>query len=198
MTAKKISGRGRPRGFDLNEAVATARQLFHQRGYDGVGVAELSKAMGITAPSLYSAFGSKCQLFERVLQCYVREEGGWLPDAIAQGDTVEVSIASLFERAAEVYTSNPSQLGCLVLDGTRNCMDYRACQTSDEFRLATRTLIRDRIATEYPDRAEILANYAFTILMGLSAAARDRRPQAELLATARIAAAGFSARIRKA
>ncbi|MEO0803027.1 MAG: TetR/AcrR family transcriptional regulator [Cyanobacteria bacterium J06642_2] len=196
MVAKKISGRGRPRKFDLDRAVATAKELFHQRGYDSVGVAELSQVMGITAPSLYAAFGSKSQLFERVLQDYVRTDGGWLPAAIAQAETVEGSISCLFECAAEAYSANPLQLGCLVLDGTRNCTDERVCQRSAEFRQATRDLIRERIATEFPEQAEMLANYVFTILMGLSAAARDRRPKAELLSTARIAAAGFSAHIQ--
>lgn len=83
-----------------------------------------------------------------------------------------------------------------MLDGTRNCTDERACQRSAEFRQATRDLIRERIATEFPEQAEMLANYVFTILMGLSAAARDRRPKAELLSTARIAAAGFSGHIQ--
>ncbi|MEO1446549.1 MAG: helix-turn-helix domain-containing protein, partial [Cyanobacteria bacterium J06635_11] len=89
VTTKKIGKRGRPRGFDLDSAIATALDLFHRRGYDGVGVAELSKSIGITAPSLYSAFGNKRSLFERVLKQYVTTNGGWLPAALAEAGNLE-------------------------------------------------------------------------------------------------------------
>ena len=45
----------------------TALALFHERGYDAVGVAELSQATGVKPPSLYAAFGSKQGLFERAV-----------------------------------------------------------------------------------------------------------------------------------
>jgi hypothetical protein len=49
--------------------------------FQPVGIAELSHAIGITAPSLYSAFGNKRQLFEHVLQKYVQfdcqSDGSW-------------------------------------------------------------------------------------------------------------------------
>ncbi|MCK9194847.1 MAG: TetR/AcrR family transcriptional regulator, partial [Nevskia sp.] len=35
--------------------------LFWQRGYEGVSVADLTAAMKIAPPSLYAAFGSKAQ-----------------------------------------------------------------------------------------------------------------------------------------
>jgi TetR/AcrR family transcriptional regulator, repressor for divergent bdcA len=193
VTTKKIVGRGRPRSFDIDGALAIAKDLFHQRGFDGVGVAELSQAIGITAPSLYSAFGSKRQLFERVLHNYVEAEGGWLAAALTAGDSVEESIAQLFERAAEVYTANDSRRGCLILDGTRNCMDAEACALSAEFRQKTWQMICDRIAQEWPEQAPALANYVFTILLGMSAAARDHLSTFELQAIGQVAATGFSA-----
>ncbi|MGF1514200.1 MAG: TetR/AcrR family transcriptional regulator [Elainellaceae cyanobacterium] len=192
MTTKEMSGRGRPRGFDIEQALAIAQALFHQRGYDGVGVAELSKEIGITAPSLYAAFGSKRQLFERVLQKYVQEEGSRLSAAMAEGETVEAGIAHLFERAAELYTADAARPGCLVLDGTRNCTDAEACSLSARIRQETRQALRDRIAEKFPEQASALADYALTVLMGLSAAARDGLSQAELKAVGRVAAAGFS------
>ena len=64
MTASSRSlpatrGRGRPRSFDRNAALFKALELFWKRGYEPVSVAELCTAMGINAPSLYAAFGSK-------------------------------------------------------------------------------------------------------------------------------------------
>ena len=197
MITKKIRGRGRPRGFDVDEGLAIAMRLFHQRGFDGVGVAELSQKMGITAPSLYSAFGNKCELFERVLEKYVEEEGGWLVSTLREENSVEAAIANLFKRASEVYTADITQLGCLVLDGARNSTDAKACELSSQFRQATWQMLCDRIAEEHAQKASMLASYVLTILMGLSAAACDGLSESELQVIGEIAAAGFSAHIAK-
>ncbi|MEM1240216.1 MAG: TetR/AcrR family transcriptional regulator [Cyanobacteria bacterium P01_H01_bin.26] len=200
MTTKKINGRGRPRGFDLEVAVSVAMKLFHRYGYDGVGVAELSKTIGITAPSLYAAFGSKCQLFERALVHYAQSEGGWLPAALAVGDSLEASIANLLVQATEVYTANPKRPGCLVIDGTRNCTDDQAKALTAGFYQATRQLICDRITTSTADLTEAevaaLTDYVVMILVGLSGSARDGMTAQVLRTTAEIAAEGFNQRLQ--
>lgn len=198
MVTKKIIGRGRPRGFDIDNALSIAKKLFHQRGFDGVGVAELSQLIGITPPSLYSAFGSKRQLFEQVLQKYVNEDSGWLIASLAEEDTIEAALSHLFNCASEVYTADSSRLGCLVLDGTRNCTDTKACELSAGFRQATWQMICDRIAKEYPELAPTLANYVLTTMMGLSAAARDGMSQADLKVIGQIAVSGFLAYLKQA
>jgi TetR/AcrR family transcriptional regulator, repressor for divergent bdcA len=201
VVTKKIAGRGRPRGFDLEGAIATAMNLFHQRGYDGVGVAELSQAMGIAAPSLYSAFGSKRALFEKVLQHYVEMNGAWLPTALAAEDPLEDVMTALFIRAAEVYTADPDCLGCLIIDGTRNCGDAKARALTAGFRQATRQLICDRITAEAPHLSnaavDALSDYAITILVGLSGSARDGMAAEALQTTAKIAATGFVQRLQQ-
>ena len=193
MIAKKK--RGRPRGFDVEQAIAMAMDLFHRHGYDGVGVAELSKTIGITAPSLYSAFGSKRELFEQVLQRYVRGDGCWLPKALAIGDTLEAAIFNLFVQAAENYAANPEKPGCLVMDSTRNCNDAEVQSITTSFRDMTRQLICDRITTSElnltESQVDLLANYTVMILVGLSGSARDGMNAHALKATAEIAATGF-------
>ncbi|RYH08486.1 MAG: TetR family transcriptional regulator, partial [Alphaproteobacteria bacterium] len=47
MTTNSSRLRGRPRGFDPEQAVATAQRLFHARGYDAVSIADLTAALGI-------------------------------------------------------------------------------------------------------------------------------------------------------
>ncbi len=195
MVTKKIAGRGRPRGFDIDQALTTAQALFHQRGYDGVGIAELSKAIGITAPSLYSAFGSKRELFERVLERYAAQNGSWLPQALEQEDLAE-AITHLFHQAAKLYGADPNRLGCLALDGTRNCTDSKACAVSATYHQAMQQLVRDRIHRQAPEQANILANYVTTILVGLSGSARDGMSAEALKASAAIAADGFTQQLQ--
>ena len=45
----------------------TAKSLFYERGYDGVGVQEIAEKSGVTKPTLYYYFGSKKGLLEQLL-----------------------------------------------------------------------------------------------------------------------------------
>lgn len=170
--------------------------LFHRRGYDGVGIAELSKTIGITAPSLYAAFGSKRELFAKALERYIQVQGGWLPAALASGATLETTMLTVFTQAVETYAADAEKPGCLILDGTRNCTDPEAQLLTAGYRQATGRLIRDRILTTTPTltdaAADSLANYAVTILVGLSSSARDGMDIETLRTSAKIAAAGFA------
>lgn len=48
--------------------LATALDLFADRGYNGVGVEELASSSGVTKPTLYHYFGSKHGLLETLLR----------------------------------------------------------------------------------------------------------------------------------
>ncbi|PLM44366.1 TetR family transcriptional regulator, partial [Klebsiella michiganensis] len=49
--------------------VETASELFRERGYDGVGVAELMSAAGLTHGGFYKHFGSKADLLSEAMHC---------------------------------------------------------------------------------------------------------------------------------
>jgi TetR/AcrR family transcriptional repressor of nem operon len=49
--------------------VATASELFRERGYDGVGVADLMEAAGFTHGGFYKHFGSKADLMAEATAC---------------------------------------------------------------------------------------------------------------------------------
>ncbi|WP_344222744.1 helix-turn-helix domain-containing protein, partial [Kribbella sancticallisti] len=56
--APRGRSRGRPRNFDRTAALVAALELFWERGYEGTSLSELTARMGISATSLYAAFGS--------------------------------------------------------------------------------------------------------------------------------------------
>src|ERR1035438_2174233 len=62
---------GRPLGFDREAALNEAMLLFWRHGFEATSVNDLTKAMGITPPSLYTAFGDKKQLFLEAIQRYL-------------------------------------------------------------------------------------------------------------------------------
>lgn len=49
--------------------VETASHLFRERGYDGVGIADLMAAAGFTHGGFYKHFGSKADLMEEAARC---------------------------------------------------------------------------------------------------------------------------------
>ena len=48
--------------------VATATEVFAERGYDGASIDEIARRAGVSAPVLYDHFGSKQDLYERLLE----------------------------------------------------------------------------------------------------------------------------------
>lgn len=186
MTTDKPRGRGRPRRFDPEEAVATAQQLFHARGYDAVSVADLTAALGINPPSFYAAFGSKAGLYARVLQRYNSGNAVPLTALLRDDHPVPDCLAAVLEEAARYYAANPEAAGCLVLEGVR-CDDRDAREAARAYNIAAEAVIRDYVAARCPAEAELLTDFVSTTMSGLSAKARSGHGLDQLLATARLA-----------
>lgn len=183
--------RGRKRGFDVDAAVDAATKLFHARGYDAVGVAELVAFLGIKPPSFYAAFGSKAGLFERALQRYSASEANLFAQALAQGGDVATVIERLLRLAATTYPNRDGVAGCLVLDGARNSADEDAKALVAAAKRASRHALRDYIATATPTAADRLADFVVIAIAGMSAAARDGADGATLQGFADIAIRAF-------
>lgn len=60
--------------------VETASQLFRERGFDGVGVADLMAAAGFTHGGFYKQFGSKADLMAEAMACGIAQTA-----ALAEG-----------------------------------------------------------------------------------------------------------------
>jgi AcrR family transcriptional regulator len=58
-----IPTKGRPREFDVSDALAAALRVFWSKGYEGTSLTDLTEAMGFTRPCLDAAFGNKESLF---------------------------------------------------------------------------------------------------------------------------------------
>ena len=191
MTTNSPRPRGRPRRFDVDEAVSTAQQLFHKHGYDAVSVADVTSALGINPPSFYGAFGSKAGLYARALDRWVETGAIPMPDILSADRPVAECLANLLEEAARRYAADPEARGCLVLEGVR-CNDPEARETARAFNLAAETMIRDYIAERHPDEADRVADFVATTMTGLSARARSGHGLDQLLASARLAALAIS------
>lgn len=63
----------RPREFDTDRALTGAMEAFWEFGFEGTSLCDLLDRTGLSRGSLYKAFGSKRDLYLRVLDRYLRE-----------------------------------------------------------------------------------------------------------------------------
>ncbi len=69
MAAEKA--RGRPRKFEIDEAMNQAIQVFWAQGYEHTSLEDLLAAMKLSKSSFYQTFGSKLALYHRSIDRYV-------------------------------------------------------------------------------------------------------------------------------
>lgn len=120
MESLRSVGRGRPREFCVDQALASALRVFWSKGYEGASMADLTEAMGITKPSLYAAFGNKEQLFVKALDLYEREKLDYVGQALAE-PTARGVAERLLRGALENQTSSCEPRGCLGVISSIAC-----------------------------------------------------------------------------
>jgi AcrR family transcriptional regulator len=116
MSGSQSTVIGRPREFDIDEALERAMQVFWARGYDGTSLTDLTGAMGITKSSMYAAFGNKEQLFRKAVQRYAEGPASYATHALRE--PTARAVAEAFLRGAVRTTTSPGRpAGCLSVQG---------------------------------------------------------------------------------
>jgi TetR/AcrR family transcriptional repressor for divergent bdcA len=163
------------------------QKLFHERGYDGVSLSDLTSAIGIAAPSFYAAFGSKAAFFQQILSRY----SGATPqidEFMVEGDALSTPIENYLVARAEAYSKDAATKGCLVLNATRTCSDAAAAAAAGDLAEGGRLRVRDLVARSRPDLAEPVSDLVASVMQGLSAHARQGWSTERLVSVARSAA----------
>jgi TetR/AcrR family transcriptional regulator, repressor for divergent bdcA len=171
--------RGRPRKFDLDAGLSTALKLFSQHGYDAVGVSEICAQLGITPTSLYAAYASKFNLFQRAIDRYAKGTGRFISDALATATSCREVWPHLLHAAARQYTAGPDK-GCPVLDGLLGSRDPDVIAFIAQRVEDTRRAIRDRLSELGDPEAEANARAILVVMRGLSTSARSGATSEEL------------------
>lgn len=187
--------RGRPREFDVEEALATALRVFWEKGYDGASLTDLTEAMGITRPSLYAAFGNKEALFKRALDLYETEKLAYIRSALDAPTARGVAQRLLEGAIANVTSECP---GCLGVIASVSCRTPNSPIQNEVKALgqSIRRSIVERIQRAIdegdftvPVEAEAMTQYLMALLQGLAvqAGAGNSREQLRQVANAALA-----------
>lgn len=111
---------GRPREFDMDQALEKALGLFWRRGYEGTSLSDLTAALGITRASLYAAFGNKEGLFQRVMDRYEAKAGSYRM-AAERADTSLETVRLLLTGPVDLHGDKQNPAGCLGVQGALAC-----------------------------------------------------------------------------
>ncbi|MGW3388284.1 TetR/AcrR family transcriptional regulator [Streptomyces cinereoruber] len=186
--------RGRPRSFDRPTALEQATMAFWEHGYETTSVSDLTRAMGISAPSLYAAFGDKKTLFEEVVEAYVLSYGAYGGRAFAEEPTAREAVGRMLGEVAHLFTEPGHPPGCLVISAAVNCSTPEVEAILRDRRNANLAFFEARIrqdveAGELPAGTDprALARFSGAVLQGMSQQARDGATAEELAAVAEAA-----------
>ena len=111
---------GRPREFDVDQALESALRVFWCKGYEGTTLPDLTRAMGINRPSLYAAFGSKEELFRKALDRYAEGPAAHVREALNE-PTARAVVERMLDGAIDLLTDRRNPRGCLVVQGALAC-----------------------------------------------------------------------------
>lgn len=184
--------KGRPRDFDPEIALEKAMNAFWNFGYETTSLSVLTKAMKLSAPSIYSAFGNKEQLFDKAVDLYISKFGVDIGMILNQAPTAREGVENCLKLLAQQYTEGESK-GCMIISCATNCSQNskKIQDVLRQRRKSSEHLIQRRIESglengELPagtGSAE-LAKYYASVIQGMSLQAQDGSTRPELLSVA--------------
>lgn len=109
------TSRGRPREFDLDNALDKAMDVFRFQGFHATSISDLSKAMNLTVGSIYKAFGDKHNLFYQVFNRYLLLRKKELNEYLSHANTGYEKIQNLLNFYIDSVKELEGKKGCLVV-----------------------------------------------------------------------------------
>lgn len=190
---------GRPLSFDRDAALVSAMHLFWRHGYEATSVADLTRAMGITPPSLYAAFGDKRRLFLEAVHRYL---GGIdaVERSIADAPSAHDAARDLLVAAVLGDTGTDTPPGCLLASSlvTSSTEAEAVREALAAIRRGIEAALRARIERDIREGllpsgsdAEMLAGHVFAVVQGMSTLAKDGAGRSKLMGIADAAMAGW-------
>ena len=188
----------RPREFDEVTALEAAMECFWHRGYEATSVRDLADKMGISAPSLYNAYGDKHALFVQALEHYLDHSARALIKRLENSLPPKQAVRRFIEEIIERSVNDRERRGCFLINSALEVAPhdrelgaliadrlaeieaffYRSIKTAQ----AEGAVPRNRVAKD-------LARLLLGVLLGIRVLARSKPERALLEGVARPALA---------
>lgn len=172
---------GRPLSFDRDAALREAMLAFWRSGYESTSIADLTAAMDLTPPSLYTAFGDKKRLFLEAMQLYAGSPEDF-EARLSQAPTAQDAATAMLLSAADAFTDPSMPKGCLLASATAtgSVKSADVIQAVAEIRERMRLQLQARIEADVArgmlpaqTDAHLLSITVIALIQGLSVLARD-------------------------
>lgn len=117
----------------MDRVLDAAVTVFRQRGYNATSIADLRRATGLTAGSLYKAFKDKRGVFVAALERYMAVREDALARRLAGAATGKERVRAILLGYADAACGAEGRLGCMVLGGVTE-MDTFDAALANRFR----------------------------------------------------------------
>ena len=114
MSSVSTRSRGRPRLFDEEAVLDELTALFWQKGYSQTSMADLVEVSGVHKSSLYSTFGTKEELFAKILRRYLEGQMAVISELIDRAGPGIEGIHAFLELLRENLATETGRRGCLL------------------------------------------------------------------------------------
>jgi TetR/AcrR family transcriptional regulator, transcriptional repressor for nem operon len=189
-------GSGRPREFDVDEALDKAISVFSAHGYSATSITDLTSALNLTAGSIYKAFKDKRGLFDAALQRYLNLRANRLEDKLRGAETARERVEAILLSYAENSYGEAGRRGCLIVGSAielASSDDAIAKRITQVFAAHEKRLVRfiregqkDGSISTGTDPAT-LARLLLCITQGMRVLGKTGRTRAEMVASAKAA-----------
>lgn len=105
---------GRPKEFDVEQALGSAMNVFWSNGFKATSLSDLTASMEISKSSFYETFGSKHDLFLSTIDHYTRTVTAQVSGAAHMDAPANKIIRALFDRAVQRMADPESRRGCYL------------------------------------------------------------------------------------
>ena len=153
VSSLNTRSRGRPRLFDEDAVLDELTELFWRKGYSQTSMADLVDASGVHKSSLYSTFGTKEELFAKILRRYFAGRMDVMSALVEQAGPGIDGIHAFLELLRSDLVSDCSHHGCLLVNSSSE-LSGTAPGFEDfgvEFRKALRERLRALIRQAEPE-----------------------------------------------
>jgi AcrR family transcriptional regulator len=107
--------RGRPREFDIDQALDGAIRLFRERGYHAASIGDLTDAMGLASGSIYKAFRDKRDIFLAAFDRYALLRNAQIQQVAGAAKSARERLRDLLAFYLESSRGVEGRRGCLVV-----------------------------------------------------------------------------------